>query len=116
MVTVVLPQLLSSLVGSQHCCADGAATVKEALSAVFLAHRALTSCVLTECGSLRPALAVFVDGEEVRDRLGLSDRLKSDSEIRVVPRLWPQRAEEAGCEALGAALAQRCTRRMSSNP
>jgi sulfur-carrier protein len=63
------------------------ATVREALDRVFAAAPALRSYVLDDQGRLRKHMSVFLDGEQVQDRAGLSDRLRADSEIYVMQAL-----------------------------
>jgi hypothetical protein len=65
---------------------DGA-TVRAALLAAFsLAPRA-RSYVLDDAGSLRPHLAIFIDGIPTRDRATLRDPVRPDSDILVVQAL-----------------------------
>ena len=49
------------------------ATVREVLDAYFTDNEALRGYVLDEQGALRKHMVVFVGGEQVRDRKGLSD-------------------------------------------
>jgi molybdopterin converting factor small subunit len=62
-------------------------TVGEALAGVFADHPALRGYVLDDQGALRRHVAVYVRGEPVRDRTGLSDPLDPDDEIYVVQAL-----------------------------
>lgn len=63
------------------------ATVAEALGAVFTEHPQLRGYVVDEHGSLRRHMAVFVDGRQISDRVGLSDPVQSTSEIFVAQAL-----------------------------
>jgi molybdopterin converting factor small subunit len=63
------------------------ATVREVLDRVFAANRAARGYVLDDQGALRRHMAVFVDGERLRDRAGLSDRVGDDSTIHVLQAL-----------------------------
>jgi sulfur carrier protein ThiS len=63
------------------------ATVAEALAAVCGANRALRSYLLDDQGALRRHVAVYVNGEPVRDRSGLSDPVAGDDEIYVFQAL-----------------------------
>lgn len=64
-----------------------AGTVREALERVFGDHPKIRGYVLDEQGVLRKHMAVFVDGEAVRDRAGLSDGVGADSQIYVMQAL-----------------------------
>jgi sulfur carrier protein ThiS len=61
--------------------------VREVLDRVFETNPAARSYVLDERGQLRTHMAVFVNGEAVRDRDGLSDTVTSDDEIYVMQAL-----------------------------
>jgi sulfur-carrier protein len=63
------------------------ATVGDALAGVFGANHALRGYVLDDQGALRRHVAVYVNGEPVRDRAGLSDPLACDDEIHVFQAL-----------------------------
>ena len=63
------------------------ATVGEALDGVFGANPALRSYVLDDQGALRRHVAIYVNGETVRDRAGLSDPVPGDDEIYVFQAL-----------------------------
>jgi molybdopterin synthase sulfur carrier subunit len=62
-------------------------TVSEALDAVFGENPRLRGYVLDEQGRLRKHVAVFVDGEMIRDRLDLTDPVREDSELFVMQAL-----------------------------
>ncbi len=64
-----------------------AATVGDALNAVFAAQPALRGYVLDDQGALRRHVAIYVGGEPVRDRRRLSDRVNLDDEIYVLQAL-----------------------------
>jgi hypothetical protein len=74
-------------VPSPRCEVPHAATVRAALDAVFDEHRALRGYVLDEQGHLRKHVVIFVDGQRLRDRVGLSDPLRPDSRIHVLQSL-----------------------------
>lgn len=63
------------------------ATVREALDAAFTANPRARGYVLDDQGELRPNLAVFVDGAQVRDRRRLSDPVGAAAEIYVMQAL-----------------------------
>jgi len=64
-----------------------ATTVKDALAAVFAARPALRGYVLDDQGAVRRHVAVYVNGQPVADRIGLSDRLRPTDEIYVFQAL-----------------------------
>jgi len=63
------------------------ATAREALEAVFRDNPRLRSYVLDDQGRLRRHVMVFVDGEQVRDRDGLTDPVAASSELFVMQAL-----------------------------
>lgn len=63
------------------------ATVGEALQGVFGGNPALRSYVLDDQGALRRHVAIYVNGEKLRDRTGLSDPVAGDDEIYVFQAL-----------------------------
>lgn len=65
----------------------GGATVREALDEVLAANPRLRGYVLDDSGAVRKHISVFLDGESVRDRAGLTDPLAPDSEIFVMQAL-----------------------------
>lgn len=62
-------------------------TVRAALDAAFAEHRQLRGYVLDEQGYLRKHVVIFVDGARLRDRVGLSDALRPESEVYVLQSL-----------------------------
>jgi sulfur-carrier protein len=62
-------------------------TVREALDHVFRENPAARGYVLDEHGAVRPHMAIFVDGRQVRDRTSLSDPVRADSDIHVMQAL-----------------------------
>lgn len=64
-----------------------ARTVGSALAQVFAAQPQARGYVLDEQGHLRKHVAVFVDGQRVRDRERLSDPVGEASEIYVLQAL-----------------------------
>ena len=63
------------------------ATVADALEGVFGANPALRSYVLDDQGAVRRHVAIYVNGEPVRDRTGLGDPVAGDDEIHVFQAL-----------------------------
>jgi sulfur carrier protein ThiS len=64
-----------------------ARTVGEALAAVFASRPALRGYVLDDQGSLRRHVAVYVNGEPVRDRVCLGDPVAARDRIYVFQAL-----------------------------
>ena len=64
-----------------------AATLREALEASFVANPQLRGYVLDEQGHLRKHVAVFIDGQMIRDRRDLSIPLAPASEVYVLQAL-----------------------------
>jgi len=64
-----------------------AMTLRAALEAAFAANPRLRGYVLDEQGHLRTNVAIFIDGQRVRDRIGLNDELAADSSIHVLQAL-----------------------------
>ncbi|TCW84349.1 thiamine biosynthesis protein ThiS [Burkholderia sp. SRS-46] len=64
-----------------------ARTLGDALETVFTAQPGLRGYILDDQGALRKHLAVFVDGQPVRDRQHLSDALGDESRVYVVQAL-----------------------------
>lgn len=62
-------------------------TVHDALDGYFLTNEAARGYVLDDQGRLRRHMAVFVDGRQIRDRDGLSDRVSPDTVVDVVQSL-----------------------------
>ncbi|MBI4082467.1 MAG: MoaD/ThiS family protein [Candidatus Lambdaproteobacteria bacterium] len=62
-------------------------SVRAVLEAVFAGNPRLRGYILDDQGQLRQHVAVFVDGEPVRDRARLSDPVGSASDIHVMQAL-----------------------------
>ena len=63
------------------------ATVREALEAVFGENPTLRSYIVDDQGRLRKHVAVFIDGEMVEDRDGLSDPVEPSADLVVMQAL-----------------------------
>ena len=63
------------------------ATVREVLERVFADNPRLRGYVLDDQGALRRHMIVFVDGNQVTDRDGLSDAVAATSEVYVMQAL-----------------------------
>ena len=62
-------------------------TVREALDNAFADNPRARTYVLDDQGALRKHMVVFVDGEMIQDRTGLSDRVAGDAEIYIMQAL-----------------------------
>lgn len=66
---------------------DEPLTVRSALDAYFELHPGVRSYVLDDAGAVRKHVAVFVDGDLITDRAGLTDGLTQLSTIHVFQAL-----------------------------
>ena len=64
-----------------------AATLGEALATVFATQPKLRGYVLDDQGALRRHVAIYVNGEPVRDRIRLSDPVGAQDEVYVFQAL-----------------------------
>jgi molybdopterin synthase sulfur carrier subunit len=62
-------------------------TVRAALDAVFARRGALRGYVLDDQGAVRRHVAIYINGEALKDRETLSDRVGPDDEIYVFQAL-----------------------------
>ena len=62
-------------------------SVREALEAVFVTNERARGYVLDEHGALRKHMVVFVDGQQIKDRVRLSDALGAAGEVYVMQAL-----------------------------
>lgn len=62
-------------------------TVREVLDKVFAENPQARGYVLDDQAGLRKHMAIFVDGQLLRDRAGLSDPVREDSRIYVFQAL-----------------------------
>ncbi|WP_420475518.1 MoaD/ThiS family protein [Noviherbaspirillum sp. ST9] len=65
----------------------GAATLREALEEAFAANTQLRGYILDEQGHLRKNVAIFIDGQRIRDRISLNDPLAPGSSVHVLQAL-----------------------------
>jgi molybdopterin converting factor small subunit len=86
MATVVFTSNIQRHVACPEAEAAGR-TVREVLENLFAANPAARGYVLDDQAGLRKHMAVFVDGEMVRDRAGLTDRVAESSTIHVIQAL-----------------------------
>lgn len=64
-----------------------ALVLREALEQAFGAHPRLRGYVLDDQQHLRTHVVIFIDGQRQRDRIGLSESLRPDSQIHVLQAL-----------------------------
>lgn len=62
-------------------------TLADVLSAVFQRHPELKGYIVDDQGAVRKHVAVFVDGQQIRDRKSLDVPVPADSEIYVFQAL-----------------------------
>jgi molybdopterin synthase sulfur carrier subunit len=86
MPRVVFTQNLQRHVACPPTAAEGA-TVRELLDAVFAVNPKARGYVLDDQGELRHHMVIFVDGEMVRDRAGLTDPVGPRTEVYVMQAL-----------------------------
>jgi sulfur-carrier protein len=65
----------------------GAATLREALEEAFAANARLRGYIVDEQGHLRKNVAIFIDGQRIRDRISLNDPLAPNSSVHVLQAL-----------------------------
>jgi sulfur-carrier protein len=65
---------------------DGA-TVRAVLDAVFASNPRLRGYVLDDQGALRRHMMIFIDGQQIDDRVRLSDPVRATSEVYVMQAL-----------------------------
>jgi molybdopterin converting factor small subunit len=68
-------------------CQVAGATVRDVLDAVFAANERARGYVLDDRGALRKHMNVFVNGDQIRDREGLSDVVSDGSEVYIFQAL-----------------------------
>jgi molybdopterin converting factor small subunit len=65
----------------------GGSSVRAVLEAVFAANPRARGYVLDDRGALRKHMSVYVNGEQIRDRDGLSDSVPEGAEVYVFQAL-----------------------------
>jgi len=86
MATVYFTSQLARFIDAPTVHVDGE-TLNEAFANVFEGRPQLRGYILDDQGALRQHVAVFIDGIQVNDRSGLSDRVSAESEIHVFQAL-----------------------------
>ena len=62
-------------------------TVREVLGAVFATNERARGYVLDDQGGLRTHMVIFVSGQPIKDRTGLSDPVPEDGDVFVMQAL-----------------------------
>lgn len=62
-------------------------TLRQVLDNYFQGNERARGYVLDDQGRLRPHMAIFIDGRQVRDRRGLSDPVSTDAVIDLIQAL-----------------------------
>jgi molybdopterin synthase sulfur carrier subunit len=83
-VTVKIPTQLRAATGGQAEVEVSGGTVGEALDAVFDAHTELRERI-TEDGTLRRFVNVYVSGEDIRFQQGLDTEINEGDEVTILP-------------------------------
>jgi len=83
-VTVKIPTQLRAATGGQAEVEVSGGTVGEALDAVFGAHSELRERI-TEDGTLRRFVNVYVSGEDIRFQQGLDTQVNEGDEVTILP-------------------------------
>lgn len=86
MARVVFTANLQRHVACPPVTAQGS-TVRAVLEGAFEGNPRARGYVLDDQGCLREHMALFIDGSQVRDRDGLSDPVRDDSEIYIMQAL-----------------------------
>ena len=86
---IVLPDALKELANGRATVevGVGAGTVGGMLGALRASHPGLYDRLMTEQGTLRPHVNIFVDGENIRFTGGLGAAVGAGSEIFVLPAI-----------------------------
>jgi len=109
-VTFRIPGPLRPLAGGQNTVRleSGAATVGDALEALWRLHPELRHRILTERGELRPHVNVFVGAENIRYTGGLATPLSGEAEVAIIPAV--SGGVESGSQRLAVVGdAERCS-------
>jgi molybdopterin synthase sulfur carrier subunit len=83
-VTVKIPTQLRAATGGEAEVEVDGSNVGEALDAVFAAYGDLRERI-TEDGTLRRFVNVYVSGEDIRFQQGLETSIKSGDEVTILP-------------------------------
>ena len=84
-VTIKLPTQLRASAGGEATVSVDAATVGEALEALYVAHPELRDRLSDEDGSLRRFINVYVGGDDIRFGEVLATAVTDGQEIQILP-------------------------------
>lgn len=89
MITVEITGFLTEFTAGERTIAlDGSPpTVAEALELLWVRHTGLRDRIVTERGSLRPHVGIFVNGDPIRHRQELQTPLVHGDEITILPAI-----------------------------
>ncbi len=86
MAQITFTQNLAAHVECPALAVDGG-TVREALERYFALHPRVRGYVLDDQGALRKHVVIFVDGQQVKDRAGLSEPVHDGTSVYVMQAL-----------------------------
>ena len=86
MARIVFTQQLRRFTEAPEIDTD-ALTLRAALEDAFAANARLRGYILDEQGHLRKNVAIFIDGQRIRDHLSLNDPLAPGSDVHVLQAL-----------------------------
>lgn len=86
MATVVFTQNLRRHIELERATIEGD-TVAEALAGLFAEHPRVRGYLLDDTGAVRTHVALLLDGESIKDRTNLSDKLPKDATLFVLQAL-----------------------------
>lgn len=88
-IKFLIPAYLRPHAGGHHAVevATQAATVREALAALWKEYPGLRDRVLDEQGAVRQHVNIFVNVDNIRDIGGLAGRVPDGAEIMIVPNV-----------------------------
>ena len=86
MATIVFTQNLRRHINIDKCTVTGT-TVNEALAQVFKDHPRMRGYLLDDSGAVRTHVAILLNGQSIKDRQSLSDKIHENAKIYVVQAL-----------------------------
>jgi molybdopterin synthase sulfur carrier subunit len=89
MITIQISGFLTDFTGgARSITLDGApATVNDALALLWQRHTGLRDRIVTERGDVRPHVGIFVNGDHIRHRDGLTTPLGANDEVTILPAI-----------------------------
>jgi molybdopterin synthase sulfur carrier subunit len=86
-VTVLIPTPLRRFTGGDAKVAVAGSSVAEVLDALDAAHPGIGERLRDDSGQLRRFVNVFVNGQNVRDGLGVDTPLSAGDEVGIIPAM-----------------------------